>query len=201
MSKLAIDIVLLPSDPMTDKTIEVNSQLVRRFGEKIVFNKENCFPHISLCMGVLEEKNIPAVAKILTKIGKRFSPLNLTAANLSSHLDSKGEMISDFEIKVTQELQLLHETIMKETSLLLTRETSAGMLAPPPPFSEGTFQWIKNYPEKSSFKNFRPHITAGFGEAEHVKLQIKFTASELALCHIGNHCTCRNLLVFAELTK
>ena len=166
MSKLAVDIVLLPSRLMTDKAIEVNNHLVRRWGDKIVLNKENCFPHISLSMGVLDKKNIPAVSKILAKIGKLFSPLKLTAAKLSAHADSTGEMISDFEITTTRALQLLHETIMKETARLLTHVTSAGMLAPPPPFSKGTFQWIKNYPEKSSFRNFRPHITAGFGEAE-----------------------------------
>lgn len=198
-SKLAVDIVLLPSGLMTDRVIEVNMGLVRLWGEKIVLNRENCFPHISLCMGVLEEKNIPAVSKILAKIGNRFSPLNLTTAKLSSHLDSTGEMISDFEIKTTQELQLLHETIMNDLAQFLSYEVTEEMLFTPPRVSEGTFRWIKNYPEKSSLKNFRPHITAGFGEAEPIELPLRFIASKLALCHLGNHCTCRKIFALTEL--
>lgn len=200
MSKFAVDIVLLPSDTMTDTVLEINGGLVRRFGEKIVLNTESCFPHISLCMGVLEEKNIPAVSEILAEIGNRFSPLNLTAAELSSHLDSTGEMISDFEIKTTQELQLLHETIMNDVARFLSYEVTEEMLFTPPRVSEGTFRWIKTYPEKSSLKNFRPHITAGFGEAEPLELPIRFTAAKLALCHLGNFCTCRKILVAAGLS-
>jgi hypothetical protein len=198
MPRLAVDIVLLPSGPMEDMVIEINRELVRHFGKKIVLNRENCFPHISLCMGVLEDKNIPAVSKILTHIGEKGSPLRLAATGLSAHADSKGEMVSVFEIKITEKLQLLHETIMKATTQFLTYKVTADMLAPPPPFSKGTFQWIKNYPEKSAFKNFRPHITAGFGETEVKWLPFGFTASKPALCHLGNHCTCRKILTEAS---
>jgi len=202
MSRLAVDIVLLPSGPMTDKAIGVNRELVRRYGEKIVLNRENCFPHLSLCMGVLERKDIPAVSKILTRIGKKFFSMNLTATGLPAHPDSKGERVSDFEIKPTEQLQLLHETIMKDLAAqFLTYDVTEEMLFSPPPVDEGTFHWIKNYPEESGFKNFRPHITAGFGEAEPIELPIRFTASKLALCHLGNFCTCRKILASAELLQ
>jgi hypothetical protein len=36
MSRLAVDIVLLPSDAMTNKAIAVNRELIRRFGGTIV---------------------------------------------------------------------------------------------------------------------------------------------------------------------
>jgi 2'-5' RNA ligase len=194
MARRAIDIVLLPSPAMTNKAISVNMELVRRYGDKIVLNRENCFPHISLCMGVLEEENIPAVSKILATIAGDFSPLHLTATGLPAHPDVKGDMISDFEIKLTRPLQKLHEAIMNKTAGYLTYEVAAGMLAPPPPYGEGTFQWIISYPEKSAFRNFRPHITAGFGGVEIKGLPFRFTASKLALCHLGNHCTCREVL-------
>jgi len=201
MPRLAVDIVLFPSSPTADRVIEVNRELVRRYGKKIVLNRENCFPHISLCMGVLEEKNIPVVFKILTRIGEKVSPLNLTSIDLSAHANSTGEMVSVFEIKITNALQQLHETIMNELAQFLDYEVTEEMLFTPPPVDEGTFRWIKTYPEKSSFNNFRPHITAGFGEALPVKLPIRFIASKLALCHLGNHCTCRKILASASFSE
>jgi hypothetical protein len=201
MPRLAVDIVLLPSEPMTDKVIEVNSMLVRRYGKKIVLDREKCFPHISLCMGVLKEKDLRAVSRILERIGETTAPLKLTAVRLTSHADSTGAMISDFEIKATKEIKRLHETVMAETAKFLTNKAAPAMLAPPPPFSEGTFNWIRNYPFESSFRKFRPHITAGFGRAHRVKLPIRFTAGTLALCQLGNHCTCRKILTSVSVRE
>jgi hypothetical protein len=65
--------------------------------------------------------------------------------------------------------------------------------------------WIKSYPEKSSFERFSPHITIGYGEIndysfppQGVLRTMKFAVSRLALCHLGNHCTCRRILASIE---
>lgn len=61
---------------------------------------------------------------------------------------------------------------------------------------EVTMYWIKNYPKESSFEKFSPHITIGFGEVEGetcgIKFPLRFSVSKLALCHLGNYCTCRD---------
>jgi hypothetical protein len=62
------------------------------------------------------------------------------------------------------------------------------------------FPYIQNFTQNSSYKNFNPHITIGDGIFERkLKLQIKFTASRLALCHLGNYCTCREILYETSL--
>ena len=58
MGRKAVDVVLLPSEQMMDKAIEANGELVKRFGGKIVLNRENCLPHISLAMGCVDERDI-----------------------------------------------------------------------------------------------------------------------------------------------
>ena len=65
--------------------------------------------------------------------------------------------------------------------------------------AESTLLWIKNYREKVSFENFFPHITIGYGQVESRVPQIIFAPSELTLCHLGNHCTCRKVLVSIKL--
>lgn len=199
MSKIAIDVVLLPSESMTEKAIEVNQKLLQRYSDKIILNKINCFPHISLCMGVIDENNIPAISKLLTEIGKQFSALNLTATDLPAHTIPTDNKIAEFQIQTTEKLQLLHELIMKRFSQFLTYEVSVDMLFTPPTIEEVTFYWIKNYHNKSSFDKYRPHITLGFGEMTDIKLPIQFTSSKLALCQLGNYCTCRKIIVSTEL--
>ena len=65
---------------------------------------------------------------------------------------------------------------------------------------ESTLLWIKNYPAQSSYEKFFPHITLGYGEILFENLPIDFTVTKIALCHLGNHCTCRKVLAAAELT-
>ena len=76
---------------------------------------------------------------------------------------------------------------------------TADMLINPDEVERSTLLWIKNYRDKSSFDNFLPHITIGYGEATDSGLPASFIASELAICHLGNHCTCRKVLWSVKL--
>jgi hypothetical protein len=76
---------------------------------------------------------------------------------------------------------------------------TAEMVLSPPIAGESTLLWIKNYPEKSAFENFFPHITIGYGQINNLSFAAEFTASKLALCHLGNHCTCRKILAAIQL--
>ena len=76
MSRRAVDIVLLPGETMTDRAIEINAELEKKFGAEIVLNKANCLPHISLAMGCIEEKDIASVEKILEAIARETPPGN-----------------------------------------------------------------------------------------------------------------------------
>jgi hypothetical protein len=48
-------------------------------------------------------------------------------------------------------------------------------------------------------ENCLPHITIGYGQVDDFTFTAEFTASKLALCHLGIHCTCRKVLAAAEL--
>jgi 2'-5' RNA ligase len=199
MSKKAVDVVLLPDEAMTGKAIEANAELVKKFGRKIVLNKKNCLPHISLAMGCIDEGDITAVDKILRLIAKECALGDLTVLGVRVSENSAGEKVSAFEIGDTKELQLLHETIMEGLEPYLGRDVTAEEINDEE-VAETTLLWIKNYREKSSFSKFFPHITIGYGELSNLPpFPIKFTASKLALCHLGNHCTCRMVLASAEL--
>jgi len=199
MDRIAIDVVLLPSGEMTDYAIEVNRGLLKTFDNKIILNKENCLPHISLAMGCIDEKDIPDIEKILRDIAKKYSFKELRVIDIRAETIPTGKKVSGFKIEKTKELQLLHEEVMQRLTPYFTYDVTTAMLFSPPEVEQATLFWIKSYPEKSSFENFSPHITIGFGETDKVRVPIKFAASKLALCHLGNHCTCRKVLVSTEL--
>ncbi|MBU4369808.1 2'-5' RNA ligase family protein [Patescibacteria group bacterium] len=184
MSKIAIDIVLLPPENIMDKAIEINNELI---DDPIKLNKENCLPHISLCMGVIEEKDLLRAKEILNKIGKDFSKLSLTINKINSENTC-------FNIKKDKKLQKLHETVITRLSPCLSYDATIDMCFFPPPIVLETLFWINNYREKFSFENFHPHITLGISKLSDKELNINFVASKVAICHLGNYCTCRKIL-------
>ena len=58
MSVKAIDIVLLPSESVMDKAIEMNRLLVEKYGSEIVFNKVN---HLQKGSSVYSKKNTSCI--------------------------------------------------------------------------------------------------------------------------------------------
>jgi 2'-5' RNA ligase len=200
MGKKAVDVVLLPDETMTDKAIEANAELVKKFGKKIMLSKENCLPHISLAMGCVDEDDIASVERILQSIAKECSLSDLTVRGVRSAGNSAGERVSVFEVEKTEELQLLHRTVMERLAPYLSSDVTRDMVCADGEVEESTLMWIKNYREKSSFDKFFPHITIGYGEHSNFSFVMKFTASRLALYHLGNHCTCRKILVSIELS-
>jgi 2'-5' RNA ligase len=199
MTEIAVDVVLLPSEEMADKTIEANRELQKQYTDKIVLDKENCLPHVSLAMGCIDERDIADIEKVLQTIAKQSSLGQLSVIGIHTGTNSATEQVSVLQIEKTEALQLLHEQVMQRLAPYFNYDVTEDMLLSPPMASESTLLWIKNYPEKSSFEKFSPHITIGYGEINNFSFPIKFTASKLALCHLGNHCTCRRILALAEL--
>lgn len=189
MAKIAIDVVLLPPEEIMDKAIEINNQFK---DDLIKLNKENCLPHISLCIGVVEEEDLVKIKEIIDGIVTNFSKLSLTINRINSEY-------TGFDIKKEEELQRLHETIMKRLNNYLSYDATIEMCYSPPSVVEKTLFWINNYKEKFGFDNFQPHITLGTSKIEDKEVEIKFTCSRLAVCHLGDHCTCRKILYEVKL--
>jgi len=199
MGRKAVDVVLLPDGAMTDRAVEANKVLVKKFGGKIVLNKENCLPHISLAMGCINENDLAAIRKVLSTVAEKSSLPELRVISIQTSTSSVGEKVSAFEVEKTRELRLLHEDVMEKLAEYFSYDVTSDMIYSTGEVGESTLLWIKSYREKSSFAGFSPHITIGYGEVNDFLFPIKFTASKLALCHLGNHCTCRKILASIEL--
>jgi hypothetical protein len=187
---------------MTAKAIEINSELLKTFDNKIILDKETCLPHISLCMGIVRNEDIPEATRILRDVAREFSTFELTAKNIKAATIPTGQKISGLTIANTTDLQKLHESIMQKLRSLLSYEIEASMLYNPPEIENVTFTWIKGYGEKhDNPASLHPHITVGLGETDKFVFPIDFTAGTLALCRLGNYCTCRKILAAFDLSQ
>jgi 2'-5' RNA ligase len=199
MAKIAVDVVLLPSEQMMDKAIEVNRELLKQCPDAIILDKEHCLPHISLAMGCIDDMDLAGIENTLRSVAANHCPGPLYSEGLQTGINANNEKVSVLLLKKTKRLQSLHETVMRKLAPYFIYEVTAETVLAPPVASEGTLLWIKHYPEKSSFEKFSPHITLGYGQIESLSFPSEFTAPRLALCHLGNHCTCRKILTSTAL--
>tara|TARA_Y100000310_G_scaffold345603_1_gene467134 strand:- start:2781 stop:3383 length:603 start_codon:yes stop_codon:yes gene_type:complete len=197
--KLAVDVVLLPDERMSRYAVEVSEGLSRENNDKIVLHRENCLPHISLLMGVLDEESLPKASDKLEKVASRYNVFNLKANSYHGHIIPSGASVSEFSIERTNELQALHEDMVAGIGPDLTYDPTLAMVYPNPTPESITLGWIRNYLRDSAFEKFRPHITTGFGVLDGVDVPIDFTSSTLAIYQLGNYCTCRKELASVEL--
>lgn len=162
MTKLAVDIALIPPQDIIDiaikgnQTIPPNPSLVR-LGEK------SCVPHISLCMGVVKQHDIKLVQEIVSDIARNSKPLLLALTKLHFLKKSTGEIIaSEWSVGNTLKLQKLHETCMSRFAKMLSQDAAEEMFWAKP--DSLTIGHVRGYRDK---KSFEPHLTLGRGGGTH----------------------------------
>jgi len=198
MKKLAVDIVLLPPKEIHDLALEVNKNLNPKEGE-IVFENGDMLPHVSLLMGVLEIGRLKEVEKLIRNGAKMFKPLALEIKEIEVDTLSDGTSVSGFGVSRTPRLRELQQWLARQSETLLGNDVGAKMFYGQA-IREGIIEYLRNFRTEHSFEKFRPHITLGVGKAENKsKFPIPFTASKIALCHLGNYGTCRKILFSTEL--
>ncbi|MDG6256257.1 MAG: 2'-5' RNA ligase family protein [Methanomicrobiaceae archaeon] len=199
--QIAVDIVLLPPVPIMDAIIAVNRRLVTRTGNReVMLDKQDTIPHITLAMGTMEVSELAALGRRLDEIARMHLPLATTITGLAVVPTSTGTTVSGFNVRKTNELQALHESVMQ---LLLTfdaEKAAAPMIAgweheQIDPFTTG---YISAFSEEAAYGNYSPHITLGYGDARkdlaEFSVPLPVLCTSAAICHLGNFCTCKEIL-------
>lgn len=200
-NKIAVDIVLIPPAEVLQFAIGINKTFPDTVAENYVLDAKICIPHITLLMGLITKDELPEVSRKLDALAKKFSVLNLTIIHTKSSTHPDGKTLSGLEIEKTPELQKLHETICDEMSSIFTYDgVEKEMFHTPPRVNEMTMFWVSGVAKTSVREKYKPHISLGVGEPKQEITPVQFTASKIALCHLGNYCTCRNVLWSASLS-
>ena len=102
-----------------------------------------------------------------------------------------------FGVIINDEIKKLHGKVMKELLPLFSYDVKNEMffLDSDENFSEVSKVWVENYGKNHSDpENYHPHISSKCRKAEYHNFPVKFIASKIALCRLGNYCTCRTIL-------
>jgi hypothetical protein len=194
VSRIAVDIVLLPEADMSERAIAINRSLVEKHDSDIVLDPAHCLPHVSLAMGCIRSDALQAIASDLKSVIGGHPVKQLYVKHLTSQSHHGGSVVSSIALQAREDLQQLHIQVMRALGPYFSREVTESMFTGEHPIASSTLNWVKNFPEQSSGKNFLPHITLGYGPCAQVELPPAFAPEALAVCHLGNHCTCRKVL-------
>ncbi|MFH1598620.1 MAG: hypothetical protein ABIB97_06200 [Patescibacteria group bacterium] len=201
MTKLAIDVALLPPDEVMDICIEIN-----RAPNALSFfklNKQDSIPHISLAMGVIDEEQLPIVNQKVNKIAVDFPPIELEFTKVEFGLTPEKEKTFHFCLNVTEALQNLHERLMNSLLPIFSYKVSNDnfFLDKNEKVDNVSLYWVKTYANESSFANFDPHVSLRCSFAEYNKMPIKFTADKMAVGQLGNFGALRKIFFETSLKK
>lgn len=200
MNRIAVDVVLLPDETMTARALRANAELVKNCGSEIVLHPQTCLPHVSLAMACVERDAVEPVRASLKQVARDYPPGELVITGVVTSLNSRGESVSLFAVARTRAIQALHERVMESIQPYNSPDVGPEMIYGDEPVAETTLAWIRSFAQKAAFAAYFPHITIGYGTVtEPMTFPMPFTAPRLAVCHLGNHCTCREVLASVAL--
>lgn len=199
---VAVGVVLLPPGPIMDLAIGANRTLLAGNPDGgIRLDNEGCLPHISVAMFPAKREDIPAITAKVGRVSQRCSPMSLTIDAVAKHRVKTGKTVSVFHILRPEILQLFHKTIMNAVKPYQASPTGLGMFASEA--SVASVDCLLRFPKTSAYERYSPHITLGFGDLPElipgIDFPVRFEATKVAICHLGNHCTCRSVLAEFDL--
>jgi 2'-5' RNA ligase len=197
---IAVDAVLLPSDEVADEAIRINRELLKNTESDYVLTPTDRIPHLSLVMGSLRPKSIPEVSRLLQEIASITPPIELYFSGIGVRINPIGEPIATLTVERAAALRSLHEEISRALSPHLAEDAAAEGFIGYPDVKPSSVAWVKDYRIAASFERFSPHITLGIGRPDtSISPLRQGRAERLALCHLGNYCTCRKVLFEGRL--
>ena len=198
----AVDIVLLPPPEVMDVAIQINKMLIELTGDDAIrLDIAHQIPHVSLAMGCIPGRALSELNVPLEQLANRLLPMEIGIEGAVTVVTDSGDRVSGINLAKEDSLFILHRSVMAQLSAFskekcspasFVRDEEEGELTP------FTLGYVPEYKAKAGFELYSPHITLGNGDVTEIEnlpvLPEKTTFSTLAVCHLGNHCTCRSVL-------
>ena len=196
MSKIAINVVILPPEKIMDLVIAINKEEASRINSKGELNKIDFLPHLSLAMGTIKKEDLDRVKKIVTKTSQEFEIMNLILAE--PYYVIKNENKRSYVLRVKgKQLQKFHERLMARLNSFLSFDATKEEIYN----QESEPTYINKYKRIGCLRRYEPHITVRCKELSYKTKEISFLAKRVAICHVGISTTCRKILFETELGK
>ena len=197
----AVDIVLLPPPEVMDAAIQINRMLIEMTGDDTIqLDMGRHIPHVSLAMGCIPGRALSELNVPLERMAHRLLPMEIGIEGAVTVVTDSGDQMSGINLAKDDAVFVMHRSVLAQL-VGITKEkcTPASFIRDEgeelTPFTLG---YVPEYREKAGFERYSPHITLGNGDITGIEnlpvLPEKATFSTLAVCHLGNNCTCRSVL-------
>jgi 2'-5' RNA ligase len=189
---IALDVAVLPPPDVSNTAVRLSAAMPASESQGLRLD-EHHLPHITLMQLFARVNELDQVFARVDEIVKGAPPLALRATG-----GGQGVNTVWIGIEKTPALIELHEKLMEALRGLERLDGGTGAFAGGDARLRDAL-WVTGYRLKSSFHHFEPHITIGHGTPPHVE-PFTFQADTVAVCHLGRHCTCRDVLRQWKLT-
>lgn len=193
MAVTAIDVALLPPEPVAQRAIEISAALPRAESRGLLLGRDY-LPHITLVQAFVDVADHDALFARIGDVVREQAPLDLHIVGGAAGASSVW-----MGIERTPALVDLHTRLM---AAALPYERPAGDVMA---FSGGDardrdVQWVAHYRTASSFDAFVPHLTLGHAARPPAIPPFDARADRVAACQLGRFCSCRHVLRHWTLT-
>jgi 2'-5' RNA ligase len=194
--RVAVDIVLLPPARVSRRAIADS----RRLHSDIRLGRSSR-PHITLAMANVDAAALPELAAALREAARHVLAFDVSLVGPAAVQSSK-HVTTWYHARRSRALMALHRRCLR----LLSPYRRPGLRASGfvrrrgERVSASSMRWVRRFAEDAAGVRYRPHITIGRGALPRAaRRHESFLARRLALCRLGNHCTCAEVIAEARL--
>jgi 2'-5' RNA ligase len=192
--KRAIDIVVLPPQHIYKDVIELSALMNKGVRDSEILLGNTYIPHITLVHACVDENEFPSLHEFVARTLKYTRPFALTADKI---IDD-GNGFFALNILPNAELTALHKILLQKLKTMHTKPVTADafIVDPGQTINDMTIQWVTTFIDNLiRDQSYWPHITLAQNSNFIPDWNTQtFTADRIAICHVGNNCTCRKIL-------
>jgi hypothetical protein len=200
MERIAIDIALLLPEKIKDLCVKLNKEAESQGRAYRPLGNDDFIPHITLSLGIINKKDLQEIQGIISEITNDSNNLNLEINETYTYKREDGNR-SGFKIIKNPKLQRFHDKIIDKMGKYFHKDATQDMLieGERTGLSESSKKMLERFIELYSRDKYSPHITMNIYDLEYLDFPIEFTTETVAICQVGDGCTCRKILSVHKL--
>ena len=194
----AVDIAILPPPEVSERAIALSAALPVHESQGLLLGADR-LPHITLTQQFVSAAALDTFIAHVDQVVRSCPPLSLGVTG-----GGKGSNSVWMSIERAAPLVRLHEQLLRATEALeATTGDASAFLEDACPAEAPVAQrrardrdvrWVREFRRESSFDRFTPHVTLGHAADPPFVEPMDFTATTIAVCHLGRFCTCRRII-------
>ncbi len=143
-------------------------------------------PHITLVQQFLHKDRFDELTAAINSLLLGVTPIELSTTTVTT-----GRTASILTV-VSESLVDLHRRLMERLEFFeITKGSGEAFYADEEEPRPADVEWVTRYRTRSSNGSYQPHVTLGIGTVSIAVEPLRFTATQVAVCHLGRFCTCR----------